>query len=137
MTRIVTLAAVAALWSCAAASDRPAAFSAGDDARFTLAPGEAARAAGGRLRVAFEDVVSDSRCPTGEQCIVAGVAEIAVRIGTDAPGDSYRLYTEGKEPRAVTHAGQVVTLISVEPYPKASRTIPKGDYRATFDVRPE
>jgi hypothetical protein len=137
MRRLLTVVAVAALWSCAASSDRPAAFTGGDEARITLAPGETTRAAGGRLRVAFEDVLSDSRCPTGEQCIVAGFAEIAVRIGTDTPGDSYRLYTEGKEPRAVVHAGQVVTLIALVPYPKGSRAIAKGDYRATFEVRPE
>ena len=137
MIRMLTVVAVAALWSCAVSSDRPAVLSGGDDARITLAPGETTRAAGGRLHVVFEDVVSDSRCPTGEQCIVAGFAEIAVRIGTDTPGDSYRLYTEGKEPRAVVHAGQVVTLVDLAPYPKGSRAIAKAEYRATFEVRPE
>ena len=134
MIQIVMTFAVFALLSCGGTS---ALLPAHDDGRVTLAPGETAGAADGRLQLRFDAVVSDSRCPTGEQCIVAGFAELAITAGDGTTAASYRVFTEGREPRAFTHAGYTVTLVSLAPHPKASRPIPRAEYRATLDVQPE
>jgi hypothetical protein len=134
MIQIVATLAVFALSGC---GDTPTTFSAQDGGRLTLAPGETARAADGRMQIRFDEVVTDSRCPTGEQCIVAGFAEVVITARAGTTAAAYHVFTEGKQPRSFTHGGHTVTLVSLEPYPKASRTIPKSEYRATLDVQPD
>jgi hypothetical protein len=134
MLQVVTILTVVALVSC---RGTPATLAAQSDGRLTLAPGETAGAADGRVQLRFDDVVGDSRCPTGEQCIAAGFAEVVITATAGAAAASYHVFTEGKEPRAFTHAGQTITLVSLDPYPKGSGAIPKSEYRATLDVQPE
>jgi hypothetical protein len=121
-----------ALISC---GSTPAGLAADGTGTVTLAPGETARTAEGRVPVRFDDVVTDSRCPTGEQCITAGFAEVVLTAGEGTEAAEYHLFTEGREPRAFTHAGHTVTLVSLAPHPKGSSTIPKAEYRATLEVQ--
>ena len=88
---------------------------------------------GEELRVGFDRVLSDSRCPQGAQCIVKGEAVIRVwlskppqgraehELRTDPPADAESVYGEYR-----------IRLVIPDPYPQADRTINPSDYVATL-----
>jgi hypothetical protein len=103
---------------------------------FALAAGDAVLVSGTGLRVRFERVVSDSRCPADVLCIVAGEAVVAVTVTREGrPSESVSLRTPAAESRAVL-GDWTLSLTKVEPHPFSDRTIAPGDYRATFRVDP-
>ena len=106
-------------------------------ARVTLAPGEDASTLGGAVTLRFDDVVSDSRCPTSEQCVWAGRAEVALTVTARGASASYRVFAPGASPTGVAHEDLYIELLQLDPHPKTSRGIAKDQYRATFEVRRE
>jgi hypothetical protein len=94
----------------------------------TLAVGETAQMNGITLMV--KDLVEDSRCPTGVQCIQAGTVQVSVTI------DSYTgdLTLKLGEPQVVKNS--VLVLESVTPEKKAKQTTKPSDYRFTFSLVP-
>ena len=121
----------AGLTACVAS--RPAAPSGPIDARVVLAPGETADIAPANIRVRFQGVLSDSRCPADVLCIQQG--EAIVRIDIVASGgapSTFDLHTGDTKP--VRHHELSFSLENLSPYPFSSRTIASGDYRATLRV---
>lgn len=103
---------------------------------FVLAVGDAAQVSTTGLRVQFERVVGDSRCPSDAICIWAGDAELAVTVTRPGHGkEVLSLRTVGTESRAVI-GDWALSLTRLEPYPQGSKPIPPGDYKATFRVDP-
>ena len=100
---------------------------------FDLAPEQAVTIAG--LRITFEGVTEDSRCPTGAQCVWAGDAAASFTL-QNPPADPVQstLHTHGRFERQTAVAGFVVRLEDIKPYPKQGSTIAPGDYRATLVV---
>jgi hypothetical protein len=130
--RPVLLAAVAVLSAAAACSDSPTRPSAPLDRQFTLAPGEAARIAGTSVRVRFERVDGDSRCPADALCVLGGDAVVRIAVENDGPGRSYALHTGTMAP--VRHDDLTIALVELAPYPFSARTIAPDEYRATLRV---
>ena len=104
------------------------------DARFTLAPGETASISGHGVRLRFEGVTGDSRCPADAICITGGDAIVKVSATGDGGSVSLDLHTGDASRASVTYGGVKVTLVDLQPYPFSSRTIAPGDYRATLVV---
>lgn len=101
---------------------------------FELRVGRSATVAGEGLTVSFEGVPSDSRCPTGVQCIWAGNAVVQVVLSKDGKAFGAELNT-GLEPTSVDYLNYNVALVSLDPYPTAKGgAIPQSQYRATFIV---
>ena len=102
---------------------------------FTLAPGQEVSISGEPLRVMFDRVIEDSRCPTGVVCIWEGRVGCLIRmtyqgnyewviltkpgLSDDAAGQTYREYRLN---------------LSVAPYPQAGKAIAPGDYRLIITV---
>jgi hypothetical protein len=105
--------------------------------RVTLAPGTEGSLLGGQLTVRFDEVVSDSRCPTSEQCVWAGRAEVALTVTTGGTSASYRVFAPGGSPTGVAHREFHIELLQLDPHPKKSGGIQKDQYRATFEVSRE
>lgn len=103
-----------------------------EEPRMTLAPGESATVESLRLR--FDEVVTDSRCPTDVDCVWAGLAEVAVTVASGGESTAYRLFV-GAEPGAVVHDGVTIALVRVAPERLSTRSIEADEYRATFEVR--
>lgn len=110
----------------------------------TLKPGQsAALSAAADLRVGFDSVVADSRCPKGEQCVRAGEAIVKIWLQR---GAQPRQVMELASPRgAVPRQGEgplhealgyQVIFVSLEPYPVGSRATPVADYALTVSVWP-
>jgi hypothetical protein len=82
---------------------------------FRLARGKTAEVQGRNLRIRLEDVLDDSRCPAGVQCVWAGDARVVLRLtqsGREASLDTLRLTLE---PHAVTYGSYQVRLEALEP----------------------
>jgi hypothetical protein len=86
------------------------------------------------VRIRFDTVRSDSRCPMDVFCVRAGEAVIAITLSL--PGEA----AVGREletvpPRSqVTHSRFTVTLSELQPYPRSDRPTQPNDYIATFVV---
>ena len=105
------------------------------DVAFTLEPGESALIADTPLKVTFEAVTSDSRCPKGVACVWEGDAAVAVILELPpAAGEPRTLHTSAREQRETRYEGFVLSLVGLDPQPVEGRPIAPGDYRATFVV---
>jgi hypothetical protein len=102
------------------------------DTRFTLAPGEAAAIEGAGIRVEFDGVEGDSRCPADALCIQGGDALVKISVFGDGGRQDYDLHTGSMEP--VRHGNLTIALVDLSPYPFSSRTIEPDEYRATLQV---
>jgi hypothetical protein len=104
------------------------------DQRFTLSPGEVASVQGVGVRLRFEGVSGDSRCPADALCITGGDAIVRVSASGDAGSVSLELHTGDSSRASITYGNVKVSLVELQPYPFSSRTIAPGDYRATLLV---
>ncbi|MDH4350586.1 MAG: hypothetical protein OEW56_05520 [Gemmatimonadota bacterium] len=97
-----------------------------------MAPG--AEVAVGILRLSFLEVSSDSRCPVDVVCIWQGNAAVEIAVGLgEGPSHPKTLNTSEGMP-AVDFNGFRVTLLDLQPAPRAGVAIPPEDYRARFRV---
>lgn len=104
------------------------------DQPFELRVGRSATVAGEGLTVSFQAVPSDSRCPTGVQCVWAGNAVVQVVLSKDGKAFGAELNTN-LEPTSVDYLNYNVALVSLAPYPTANGgAISQSQYRATFIV---
>ena len=100
---------------------------------FDMKPDEVVTIQG--LRITFEGVTNDSRCPTGVQCMWAGDAAAAFTLEKPPAAAQQRtLHTNGRFEREITVDAFVVRLDDVKPYPKEGATIAPADYRSTLVV---
>lgn len=102
--------------------------------RFTLGPGSVAVVRDEDVRVRFDEVTGDSRCPADAFCIQGGDALVHIRVSDRASTNAYELHTGDSSRAAIVHGTVRIALIELQPYPFSSRTIAPGDYRATFTV---
>ncbi len=89
---------------------------------------------GERLRVTFDRVAEDSRCPEGVQCVWAGNAKVVLRLSKSRRRSSTMSLNTGTDPKEASYRGYEVRLVKLEPYPKEKRRIRKRDYVATLVV---
>jgi hypothetical protein len=122
------------LLAVAACAESPTGPTVSLDARFTLAPGETASVSGRGVRLRFDGVTGDSRCPADALCITGGDAIVKVVADGASGSATLDLHTGDASRASVTYGGVKVTLVELSPYPFSSRTIAPGDYRATLVV---
>lgn len=100
-----------------------------------LGYGQGAEVGSGGLRIRFEEVRSDSRCPRGVTCVWAGDA--TVRLGLTSGEGVWtlaELHTH-EEPDRVLHGRHVVQLVDLQPHPVPGSSTPAEDYVALLVVR--
>jgi hypothetical protein len=87
------------------------------------------------VRIRFDTVRSDSRCPMDALCVRAGEAIIALtlsRVGEAAVGRELDT-TPARSSTAFLNFQ--ITLSQLQPYPRSDRQIRLEDYLATFIVQ--
>jgi hypothetical protein len=117
--------------ACSGQSTRPSQTPLG--APFNLRSGASAVLEGG-LKVTFERVPADSRCPMDVLCIRAGDATVAITVsdnGRNAVARDLRTDPAGSE---TSYNGYSIKLLSLAPYPRSDRQILPEDYVATLAV---
>jgi hypothetical protein len=102
---------------------------------FTLAPAEWVRIRGEGLTVAFDSVLSDSRCPTNARCVWEGDAVVALTLSQPGrPRATVELHTSARFARTAVYGDFEVALTGLEPQPPDGNPIPQTAYRATLRV---
>lgn len=107
-------------------------------AEIVLAPGEVAEVASANLRVRFNRVIGDSRCPNDPavQCVWGGSVVIEVQAGP-ITGFQY-LETRRLESIAgrdtTTIGGQLIRFLRVTPERRHNVEIPASSYRVVLQV---
>ena len=106
---------------------------------FELGVGESVRIIDAGIRVGFDLILSDSRCPRRVECIWEGNAE--ARAWAKAPRTDRSLFRLNTNPRFPTEAlvlGFIIRMLNVAPYPEDGTFIDPNTYKATMVVvRPE
>ena len=77
---------------------------------------------GTNVRLTFERVSEDSRCPTDVTCIWEGDAVVVLKVKVEAEEATREVHTQGGEPRSrKAPAGDyVVTLVRLDPAPRST-----------------
>jgi len=76
----------------------------------------------------FMEVVSDSRCPKGVDCIRAGEAIVRVALA-DGSEQTVEINADSKQRASFTVPDGSVQIMSLEPYPEARVKIDPASYR--------
>lgn len=100
-----------------------------------LSRGESVRLVGTDLLLQFEEVIADSRCPLGTECVWEGDA--AVRISITAPGQPasvYTIHSSERFGRDVVHGPLRVRFVSLAPHPSAGKATTPDEYRLSLTV---
>jgi len=106
------------------------------DQPFQLTPGQHVNWTGGRLRLAFDRVVQDSRCPRGEQCLVAGTATVRFVVeGAEGVSRTLELRLPDRTLSVLAAAGPHLQLVRLDPYPVSGRPTPPERYQVTAVIR--
>lgn len=103
------------------------------DAPFKLAYRTTQSNSDENIRIRFDGVNSDERCPIEYSCVVAGNAEVALTFWSGAKKESFVLNTSN-DPQAWTGMGYTVSLIGLAPAKSAYRPLPRRDYVVTVLV---
>ena len=98
-----------------------------------IALGEDVRVVPAGLVIAFDSVLSDSRCPRDVQCVWAGSARVRLTIGQDAGAGQVFDLESGQDPRSARVGAYVVSLLEVQPQPESGREIGRA-YRVTLRI---
>jgi hypothetical protein len=85
------------------------------------------------LKIEFEDVANDSRCPKDARCIWAGNAELKFRFSSDTANEKFGLNTN-IDPKDYQKFGYIITLIKLSPPKSTANPIEKEDYTATLVI---
>ena len=103
------------------------------NAQLVLAPGQTSEVSGAGIRIRFERVMGDSRCPADVVCIQGGDAIVRIDVIPGSSGAaSYDLHTGNMQP--IRHGDLTIALVQLAPYPFSSGPIAPDDYRATLRV---
>ena len=106
---------------------------------FTLRPGQTAAVSGTPLRITFESVRDDSRCPTDVTCIWEGDATVVLKVAVDAEENVREVHTNegGERSRKVPAGDFVISLERLDPLPRSTQPIEASAYRVTLRVARE
>lgn len=93
------------------------------------------KASRSKLTVKFVELVEDSRCPEGTQCVWAGNAKIKIQVkSANEPAETFELNTNTGATGA-TYGRYVINFINLTPTPKANVRLKQSSYTATFAIR--
>lgn len=102
---------------------------------FDLRAGRQATIKDAGLSITFVELIEDSRCPEGVDCIWAGNGEITLFLKKGRHKSVIFKLNTTSEPKSFTYQGYEISLVKLAPYPKIDVKINKGDYVATLVVK--
>ncbi len=104
----------------------------------TLRPGQVTAIASTPLRIGFERVASDSRCPSTALCIQSGDALVVfnVSVGDRGAAELQLRTVGGRTGQDLTAevAGYELSIAGLQPYSETTTPIPSTDYRVTVSI---
>jgi hypothetical protein len=116
-------------WSCAADE-----ITASLGQEFTLPVGKTASIEGENLSIKFVEVISDSRCPEGVECVWAGEAQCRLHFTLSGSPAEMVIVQPGGGADAKDYFIQYGIDFKLEPYPQEGQQIATSDYRLIMTV---
>ena len=133
VTVVAVLLLLGLVVGISACSKQPVNLSAELNQPFILEPGQTAMLKNESLSVRFIEIVSDSRCPRGVQCIWAG--EVAGLIEIDHQNQKKSMVLKLTGSGEADDQYTVYNIhFAVEPYPEAGKEIKPADYRLQLTI---
>ena len=111
----------------------PAPVTAALGEQFMLYVGKTIVIGGESLKIEFVEVTSDSRCPWGTECAVAGEAQCQIQINYLNSKTSLTLIQQGLDNTTIDFNAFKITY-QLQPYPVTGDIINKKDYRLKIKV---
>jgi hypothetical protein len=118
----------------AAASCSPGEFTAPLGKQFTLPIGKTITIKGEDLKIGFEEVNGDSRCPAGAECIWEGEAKCRGTITHEGMTYVIIFYQAGSTATDQPLVDGYMAHYTLEPYPQVDKTIAHDDYKLVMTV---
>jgi len=89
------------------------------------------------LKIIFDNVSEDSRCPEGTTCVWEGQVKVNLTIKTKNGSEQIEILRKGKQKEnAIQQIGEhTIYLMAVNPYPKDGEKIAQEDYKITMVVK--
>ena len=91
------------------------------------------------VKIRFDQVPDDSRCPKDVQCVWAGRAQVNISFTQDGDSQSNSLILGDPAGTNYTDMAQFgafkVKLLQVNPYPEANKPIEQSAYSVELEVR--
>ena len=103
------------------------------DKSFNINCGDTFTNSSHRLKIEFEDVANDSRCPKEARCIWAGNAKLKFRFSSDTASEKLGLNTN-IDPKDYEKFGYAIMLKKLSPSKSTTKPIKKEDYTATLVI---
>jgi hypothetical protein len=100
---------------------------------FDLKAGTSAVLADG-LKLTFDRVRADSRCPLDVVCIQAGEAIVVLTLSQSAAAQAERELRTTPALSEASYLTYVIKLVALAPYPRSTQQIRPEEYIATFTV---
>lgn len=103
------------------------------DAPFELKAGATAVVPGG-LKIRFDEVSSDSRCPINALCVQAGEAVVVMSLSMPSRSRVQRELRTNPTASEIEYSNYTIQLMALQPHPFAGTPIAPADYVATLKV---
>ncbi len=101
---------------------------------FTLGIGQSSEITGEDLRITFNEVIGDSRCPKNAVCIWSGVVSFQVTLTYRGTAYPLALKQPGLTDQAEDRFFDYSLTFRIDPYPSAGETVKPQDYQLTMTV---
>lgn len=89
---------------------------------------------GAGFKIKFVEMVEDSRCPEGTNCVWAGNAKVKIEVRGGRGGSKSYEINSSTQPTVINYAGYEIKLTGLTPKPAANVRINPDKYLATFEV---
>jgi hypothetical protein len=86
------------------------------------------------LRLMFDRVTADSRCPLDALCVWAGEAIVVLTLSQSAAPQAERELRTTPAFSEASYLSYVIKLVALAPYPRSTQQIRPEDYVATLTV---
>ena len=86
------------------------------------------------VKLTFDRVRADSRCPLDAICIQAGEAIVVLTLSQSAGAQAEREVRTTPALSEATYLSYVIKLVALAPYPRSTQQIRPEDYVATLTV---
>ncbi len=103
------------------------------DRNFKVRYGQEVTIKGQDLKVKFDSVLDDSRCPKDVTCVWAGDAKVLITVRRgNGEASKMELHTNGQFAQIGKYQQYVIKLVALDPYPRTSVKGKPSDYVATL-----
>lgn len=108
------------------------------DRNFRVRYGQEVTVNGESLKVKFDSVLEDSRCPKDVTCVWAADAKIAISVRrVNGEPSKMELHTNGQFNQTGKYQQYVIKLVGLDPYPRSSAEVKPSNYVATLLITKE